>query len=422
MTPSLSLLVIQIVITSATRVNVDVTLPKKTAFEIFTAEEMLGVEFPNTTSLDIVTVNVVLDDSKLRSLSKRPPSDLFQTTIIHHDADAVIDEERRRLSNRTRWRATSAPDLFFLEYRDWIEYDVFIHALPLRFPEIASLSYIGQTIQGRNIPMITLSSGGAPGEKAGFYIQAAVHAREWLANAATLFIVNALAEGYGSDDRITEILDAVNIFVVPTVNIDGYIYSWEVDRLWRKNRRENGGGAFGVDLNRNYDGPPGTWGTTGVSFNPNSDIYPGEGPFSEPETRAARDFVLDPIHRIMATFDMHTYGRLILWPWGHVAIDLPQEYYERFRDLGNDLMLAVEAVNGQIYVSIPAYDLYPASGTMTDFPFAASGGIDGGQVRSFCFEGRGTNFAPPPSDIIPAGQEQLAGVLQMAEHIMSSEW
>ena len=390
------------------------TLPKKEAFELFTADEIWGIDFPNTTSIEIVTLNVVVNDTKFHPLTKE-----FKTDIIHKDADAFINEERKRLSNRTRYTASSLPDLFFLEYRDWLEYDVFIHAIPVRFPNIASLSYIGQTIQGRNIPMITLSTGGAPGEKPGFYIQAAVHAREWLANAATMYITNALCEGYGNDEQITNILDAVNIFIVPTVNIDGYIYSWEVNRFWRKNRRDNGGGSFGVDLNRNHDGPEGTWGTTGISFNPNSDIYPGAAPFSEPETRATVDFVRDPVNRIMATFDMHTYGRLILWPWGHVAIDLPEEYYEQFRDLGNDLMLAVEAVNGEIYVSIPAYDLYPASGTMTDFPFAASGGVNGGDVMSFCFEGRGTNFAPPASDIIPAGQEQLAGVLEMAEHIMS---
>eukprot|EP01083_Nonionella_stella_P234952 826675_1 len=211
--------------------------------------------------------------------------------VIYPDVDIVIQKERSRINKTARWTHSDLPDFFFLEYRSWPEYVVFLNAFLLRFPQIASQSYLGTTIQGRDIPIITLSTSGDT--KPGLYIQAVVHAREWLANAATMYIMNALAEGYGTDESITNIMDAINIYIVPTVNIDGYIYSYEVDRNWRKNRRNNGDGTFGVDINRNYNGPVGTWCTTGASSNPSSNTYCGPSPYSEPETQAAVSFVSD---------------------------------------------------------------------------------------------------------------------------------
>jgi murein tripeptide amidase MpaA len=47
-------------------------------------------------------------------------------------------------------------------------------------------------------------------------------------------------------------MDNTLFIVVPVLNVDGYVYTWEIDRLWHKNRRQNGDGSFGVDLNRNW--------------------------------------------------------------------------------------------------------------------------------------------------------------------------
>ena len=80
------------------------------------------------------------------------------------------------------------------------------------------------------------------------------------------------------------------MFFVPCLNPDGYIYNEEEDPngggMWRKNRRDHpNSNNFGVDLNRNYSYG---WGTTGISFTTNSDVYGGTGAFSEPETQALR--------------------------------------------------------------------------------------------------------------------------------------
>src|SRR5690606_22812703 len=84
-------------------------------------------------------------------------------------------------------------------------------------------------------------------------------------------------------------------------------------RSWRKNRRNNGNGSYGVDLNRNYGF---MWGTGGASKSPSSEVYMGTEPFSEPETSAIRDFVRSKTNtKVLLTF--HTFSELILYPWGH---------------------------------------------------------------------------------------------------------
>ena len=86
--------------------------------------------------------------------------------------------------------------------------------------------------------------------------------------------------------------------------------------MWRKNRRNNGDGTFGVDLNRNYSY---MWGydDEGSSPNPADETYRGLGPFSEPETQAMRDFYAE--HNILLNLSYHTYSAMYLSPWGYTA-------------------------------------------------------------------------------------------------------
>ena len=330
--------------------------------------------------------------------------------MIYSNVEEIVKQEYHRLANnKTRFKQGDVLDIFFNDYRDWIEYEAFLETFLIQYGNIATRSIIGQTIQGRNIPLITLSTGGST-NKPGFYIQAELHAREWLANAATTWIMNELAEKYtAGDEVVTQILNNVNIFIAPTVNIDGYIYSWTNNRFWRKNRRHNGGTSFGVDLNRNYLAP--MWCQVGASTDPNSNTYCGTAPFSEPEAAATRDFILDESNNIRAGFDMHTFGPLILWPWFYTYDRAPD--YDYLVEYGAELRDAVVAVNGHFYTSQQSADLYPAAGACDDFFYV------NGIINSITFEGRGPGFDPPASNIIPAGEEQYAAVISTAQRLFN---
>lgn len=80
----------------------------------------------------------------------------------------------------------------------------------------------------------------------------AIHAREWIGPAVVSYIATSLLSGYGTDESITKLLDTFSYTIIPVLNIDGYIYTHEKDRMWRKNMQPNNFFCKGVDVNRNW--------------------------------------------------------------------------------------------------------------------------------------------------------------------------
>lgn len=144
------------------------------------------------------------------------------------------------------------------------------------------------------------------------------HAREPNSLSQLIFYMWYLLENYDKDDEIRYLLDHTEMYFIPCVNPDGYLFNQEIEPdgggLWRKNRRVLPDGFTGVDLNRNYGFQ---WGfdNSGSSPNPQSDVYRGTAPFSEMETRTVRDFCED--HDFRVAMNHHTYGKLIVYPWGY---------------------------------------------------------------------------------------------------------
>jgi hypothetical protein len=50
------------------------------------------------------------------------------------------------------------------------------------------------------------------------------------------WIANQLVTLYGKDAQITNFVDNIEWTIIPIVNVDGYVYTWTTDRMWRKNR------------------------------------------------------------------------------------------------------------------------------------------------------------------------------------------
>jgi zinc carboxypeptidase/immune inhibitor InhA-like protein len=224
-------------------------------------------------------------------------------------------------------------------------------------PAIALLDTIGFSIQGRAIEAVKISDNvGVQEAEPEVLIMGCHHARELMSVEVPLYLMRRLLDGYGSDPVITSLVDERQIWIVPIVNPDGYVYveqhsGGQSDTWWRKNRRANADGTFGVDLNRNYGY---LWGfdNVGSSPTPSSDTYRGTGPFSEPEAVAIRDFVAAHQFRISASF--HSYGELVLYPWGYALADTPD--HPVFKALGDSLAsqngyLAGNPKSGAIYLT-----------------------------------------------------------------------
>lgn len=142
------------------------------------------------------------------------------------------------------------------------------------------------------------------------------HAREPMSLAQLVFYMWYLLENYAIDPEIQYLLDNTELYFVPCVNPDGYLYNESTNPngggMWRKNRKNNGSGNYGVDLNRNY-GYQWAFNNQGSSNNPSSDTYRGLAAFSEPETQNIRDFC--NTHQFQFSINYHAYGNMLIYPW-----------------------------------------------------------------------------------------------------------
>ncbi|KAE9418633.1 hypothetical protein Angca_008831, partial [Angiostrongylus cantonensis] len=261
-------------------------------------------------------------------------------------------------------------------YHDFPEFENYIRNVAQANPNIVKLRQIGYSHERR--PLLGLKIGRAANHtKPAVWLDGGNHAREWPAFHVAIYFIDVLVRNYQIDDKITKYVDWLDIYVFPVLNPDGFIFSRTsknaIIRQWRKNRAPancSGTTALvkhvccdGVDLNRNYD--------LGFSYdnypfnNPCSDEFQGPYPFSEPETRAVRDFVLsrEIYGRLHALVSMHTHGQLWILPYNHHKRTYPEDFRELER-------LATKAADKVYTYRETKYRI----GTAADMLGAATGG------------------------------------------------
>jgi len=323
--------------------------------------------------------------------------------MVTENIQPLIDEQYSK--KRLPWTTKNE---FFETFRTYAEFNEYIDELIALYPSLLTKNAIGRTIQGNVINSLKLTTGG---NKPAIYIEGTIHAREWLAPTTALFTLVSLLEGYAASDPIaTRLVTNIEWHFVVFLNIDGYLYTWSNDRLWRKNRRQNVGGTYGVDLNRNW-GPANTWCTSGSSTVPSSDTYCGTAPFSEPETSATSNAEL-LVANMTAVIAFHTYGPLLLRPYQYTYNQPPEPYNSLATNLGQEMETAINAVHNARYESIQGSSLYPHSGGNIDWSYLMF------NVPAYTIEIRGNSFIVPDSEIILAGEENYQGVIVLAHHVL----
>ena len=232
------------------------------------------------------------------------------------------------------------------------------------------------------------------------------HAREPMALMETIFYMWYLLENYGTNDEVTYLVNNLQLYFVPCINPDGYVYNETTNPngggMWRKNRRNNGGGVYGVDLNRNYSYG---WGTTGTSTTTSNDTYCGPSAFSEPETQAMRWLVQN--NHFITAFNAHTYAEDILFPIGTTTAEFAP-HHNWFQDESNHQV----QYNG--YTAMKSSALYPASGDSDDYMYKVDIGVGQKDTMFVHTPEVGTAFWQPSSEIIPTSAEMLFPNLVLA--------
>ena len=278
--------------------------------------------------------------------------------------------------------------------------DAAIDALHAAHPTVTQIVTIGNSLGGAPIRVLKISTtptvdDPAKGDAVFF---ACHHAREWISVEMALYLADELLARRSSDPELAADMDRLQIWVLPVVNPDGYAHSISTYRYWRKNRRDNLDGTFGVDLNRNWGHQ---WGLLSGSSNvPNDDTYHGTGPFSEPETAAMRDF-LQARGNLKFVLTYHSYSELFLRPWAYTTADPPGEttlaaHFDRAVGL-------ISAVHGHVYQ--PTI-WYTSSGECTDWIWESTRSVAfTPELRPATLAQGG--FDPPPSEILPSNEENL---------------
>jgi carboxypeptidase T len=250
-------------------------------------------------------------------------------------------------------------------------------ALQQKYPAIVKVFVIGNSIERRNIYAMKISRNVAVDEnKPEVLFLGGHHAREWISVEVPFLLGKYLAENYAADANVHRLVDQGEIWVVPLVNPDGLEYSINVDRTWRKNRRDNGQGNYGVDLNRNYGYQ---WGVdnAGSSPNPTSEVYRGAAAFSEPETQAVRDLFLRK--KFSGVISFHSASPMILYPWGYTK--RPSDKEIELREIAVELSAKMLPINGRLYEYLQSGSAsYVNNGDFADWTFATAG------VTSFTVE------------------------------------
>ena len=260
-----------------------------------------------------------------------------------------------------------------------------------------SSPHIHETYEGRYLQWVKISDNPniSEGEPQILYT-ALHHAREPASLQQLIYFMWYLLENYDSNDSIKQIIDNSELFFVPCVNPDGYIFNETIEPngggMWRKNTRD----SHGVDNNRNYsyidENGNEVWNTSGTSSNPYGSTYAGDGPFSESENRAIRYFVESNNFKI--ALNNHTYGNLLLYPYGY-------DYNQTTDDDDIFQFISSALVSENNYDNIISADLYPAAGDSDDFMYGMLN-TENNQVREKIFAMTpeiGSSFWPQASTI-----------------------
>ena len=282
-------------------------------------------------------------------------------------------------------------------------------------PEIVELREIGRSLEKRPIWILRIGERRDSTRKVLFL--GCHHAREWIAVEVPYLLADYLVRN-ANEDPVKQWLVRGEIWIAPMVNPDGHEYSRTTDRLWRKNRRSNPDGSFGVDPNRNYGYMWGTLNTNTSSHIPSDDTYVGPRAFSEPETQAARDLIAQELFHGVITY--HSYSQLILYPWGYTSDPIIiQEDREGMVDLATRMQELIQSVHGELYTPQMSSELYPTAGDTTDWTYGIYG------TPSFTIELRPRTwqeggFILPPDQIQSTWEENKPAALEFIRRVMEA--
>ncbi len=236
------------------------------------------------------------------------------------------------------------------------------------------------------------------------------HAREPMSAMQLIYFMYYLLENYETNPEIQDLVNHRELYFIPCINPDGYIYNQltnpEGGGLWRKNRKIHPDGNAGVDLNRNY-GYEWGYNESGSSSNTLSNLYRGEAPFSESETQLVKLFCEQ--HEFQIALNYHAYGSFLIYPWGYET-----SAYTEDQDYFQQMCHQAGWHNNYIYGTVHETLSYTANGDSDDWMYGEQETKNKILALTPEVGNSGDGFWPSTSHIIPICQENVWSNFQYA--------
>ena len=436
-------------------------------FEIRTQEEAKAlVDAVNVLFLDVweftnTWVDIRLSKDVIDSLLGLLPFSLqhAHTPLMHDLAQAVYESypspafadpspstsEGTRPISPELHRQADETNIFFRDYQPLSVITPWLRLLKSLFPTYVRLISIGTSYEGRDIPALRVGVHPTNSEKPSeqrrtIIIAGGSHAREWISTSTVNYVAYSFITSYGRDRDMTKLLEEFDFLFIPTMNPDGYAYTWESDRLWRKNRQQTSlRFCKGLDLDRAYGFQ---WDSeTVVNDNPCSESFSGESPFQAIEAHRFAEFVRNETRhnnvKFVGYMDLHSYSQQILYPYSYSCTSVPPNL-ESLEELAIGLAKAIRLTHGERYGVSSACEgsipLKPDTSSESQHAYGAqwprveTGGGSAldwmyhemGVRHSFQLKLRDTGsygFLLPSNNIVPTGEETFKAVKYFARFL-----
>jgi len=320
----------------------------------------LGISSCDVTAYDHEQITFMMGASQLKKLEE---STLDYKVLIEDIGKYYSDiYNKSKSQNKTAKKTNKVANGFgpgsLANYYTYDEIVQKLDEITSQYPNIASQKInVGTTLEGNTIWAIKISDNpNADENEPVAYYDALHHSNEYNSMATLMNYLFWMVENYSTNPKVNHIINNRELYFVPVVNVDGYksneayYVNTGVVGGQRKNNRKINNVIVGVDLNRNYSQGYNIVQNCSSPTVPTSGTYPGTSAFSEPESRAIRDFTAQINPQV--AFSCHAGASSYLMPYGYsnTVNDVPD--FKNYSIWGSDFLSGIDSYYGNTFTQL----------------------------------------------------------------------